>query len=287
VTDELRPLWDFDDLEASEKRFRDLLAKTEDGGERAEVLTQLARIEGLRGSFGAGEQLIREAGTLAGSSPRARIRIDLERGRLLRSGGDSEAALPHFERAAQAARELDELFIAADAAHMAAITASTPEARLAWTGRGIELAESGDGSGAYWLGPLLNNLGWDQHGAGRYDDALETFRRALAARERDPENPQAIAVAHYAVAKALQALGRHGDAVAELERADAIWTASEGTPDGYSNEALAESYDALGRAPEAAEHARRALKLLAVADPSFEADSERVDRLTALAARER
>ena len=49
--DRLRPLWDFDDLDLSERRFTEQLDREADSGGRAEVLTQLARIEGLRGAF--------------------------------------------------------------------------------------------------------------------------------------------------------------------------------------------------------------------------------------------
>jgi tetratricopeptide (TPR) repeat protein len=283
VPDHLRPLWDFDDLEASEQRFRELLAEEKDDGARAEILTQLARVEGLRDEFEQGEQLLRQAEALSAASARARVRIDLERGRLLRSGGDPAAALPLFESAVERASELDERFIAADATHMAAIAAPTREARLAWTVRGIELSESGDGSGSYWLGPLLNNLGWDQYEAGDHEDALGTFERALAARERDPANRQAIAIAHYAVAKALQALARHEQALTELERADGVWKKSGGAPDGWFHEAFAESFGALGRASDAREHAVLALSLLPEADSSFEGDDERRARLAQLA----
>ena len=49
--DRLRPLWDFDDLDGSERRFdAQLQSETSDAG-RAEVLTQLARVQGLRGNF--------------------------------------------------------------------------------------------------------------------------------------------------------------------------------------------------------------------------------------------
>ena len=46
--DALRPLWDFDDLDATERRFRERLDGP-DPSEHAELLTQLARVEGLRG----------------------------------------------------------------------------------------------------------------------------------------------------------------------------------------------------------------------------------------------
>jgi tetratricopeptide (TPR) repeat protein len=280
VSDELRPLWDFGDLDATERRFEERLGVEPAAGVRAELLTQLARVDGLRGDFEHGEERLREAEALAGRSTRAAIRIDLERGRLLRSSGDSAAALPLFVRATEQAAEQGELFIAADAAHMAAIAAPSREERLAWTERGIELAESGDGR--YWIGPLLNNLGWDRFEAAEYDDALEVFRRALEHRERDPDNQEAIAVGRYAVARALQALGRHDEAAAELELAIA-WTELEEAPDGWYHEALAESSAALGRDDDARSNSLLALSLLPAADPSFEEDTERVARLRDLA----
>jgi hypothetical protein len=91
MTDPLRPLWDFDDLDATEARFRAL---------RAEALTQLARVQGLREDYDAGDQLLDE---VAEEDPRVRIRVDLERGRLRRSSGQPDAALPLFERAFAAA----------------------------------------------------------------------------------------------------------------------------------------------------------------------------------------
>jgi tetratricopeptide (TPR) repeat protein len=282
VTDRLRPIWDFDDLDGTERRFQELLVEEEDDEARAEVLTQLARIHGLRGDFDAGEQLIQEAQTLGGSSGRVGVRVDLERGRLLRSGGDPEAAFPLFVSAFENARRSGELFLAGDAAHMAAIAAPTSEERLEWAERGLDLADSGDGSGRYWAGPLLNNLGWDQFESGEYERALDTFRRALAARERDPENRAAIALARYAVAKALRALGRPGEAAAELEQAVA-WTREAGAPDGWFHEELAETYAALDRTADASEHAELALSLLPGMDPSFESDEARVARLRELA----
>src|SRR5215211_3973592 len=56
--DSLRPLWDFDDLDATESRLREALAGVDDDPSRAEILTQLARVEGLRDNFEAGDALI-------------------------------------------------------------------------------------------------------------------------------------------------------------------------------------------------------------------------------------
>jgi hypothetical protein len=75
-----------------------------------------------------------------------------------------------------------------------------------WTERGLDLA--GRSSAAGWAGPRLNNLGWAYFEAGECEPALDAFRRALAARERDGGNPGEIPFARYCVAKALRALGR-------------------------------------------------------------------------------
>ena len=282
MTDRLRPLWDFDDLDASEERFRAQLALEPSDEARSEVLTQLARVAGLHGRFEEGERLIEEAEAIAGTSEVARARIDLERGRLRRSSGTVEAALPLFESAFATSLGAGELFIAVDAAHMAALAAPNRDGFVGWTQRGIGLAESGDESVRYWLGPLLNNLGWELYESGEYPDALEAFQRALGERERDPENRAAIEIARYAVAKTMRALGRSQEAVPLLQQAVA-WADGAGKPDGWFHEELAEEYAALGRENDAREHARRALPLLLDADPSFEADGERAERLRLLA----
>jgi hypothetical protein len=58
MADRLRALWDFDDPEMTERRLDEQLALEDTDEGRAEVLTQLARVEGLRGEFEAGERLI-------------------------------------------------------------------------------------------------------------------------------------------------------------------------------------------------------------------------------------
>jgi tetratricopeptide (TPR) repeat protein len=205
MPDRLRRLWDFDDLEATEQRFRAQLDAEETDSGRAEVLTQLARVQGLRGEFDACEQLVREAESLAGDSAIAEVRIDLERGRKLRSSGDAEGSVPFFETAFSRACENRLYYLAGDAAHMVAI--ADERRMLAWTQRGLDLAEA-EPDAAYWAGPLLNNLGWHYFEAGDYETALATFERALEVREREPTNPDAIAFAREAVESALEALRR-------------------------------------------------------------------------------
>ena len=130
MPDRLRPLWDFDDLSATERRLHVQFEEESDGAGRAEVLTQLARIEGLRGDFDACERLLLEAERLGVSSAPARIRIDLERGRKLRSSGDPAAALPLFEAAFAHASESGEHYLGGDAVHMCALAVSEDRAAM-------------------------------------------------------------------------------------------------------------------------------------------------------------
>jgi tetratricopeptide (TPR) repeat protein len=220
---------------------------------RAEVVTQLARVEALRGDFERCERLLEEAEGLAGSNDVAKMRIDLERGRKLRSSGDGPAALPLFEAAFERAGACGQWFLAGDAAHMAAI--ADDRVAVEWTERGLDLAAA-EPDAAYWAGPLLNNLGWHYFGRGEYESALKEFERALAARERDPDRPAEIEIARYCVGRTLRALGRADEAAPLVEQCVA-----NSEPDVYFHEELAEIYGALGRDEEAAQQAELAATL--------------------------
>ena len=252
--DRLRELWDFDDLDASEARFRAQLEQEATDAGRAEVLTQLARVEGLRDHFEECDVLLDEAEALGG----AEARVLLERGRRERSSGRPDQGATEFERAFTLARERGDDVLAVDAAHMLAIVGDGE----AWTARGVELAAASDDPGVrYWLGPLYNNIGWSRYEAGDAAGALDAFERALASRERDDPRPYPRAMARYAIGKALRALGRPDEAAAALEQCVA-WAAEAGVEDAWFHEELAEDYAALRRHAEAGEQARRALALL-------------------------
>lgn len=262
-------MWDFDDLDATEGRFQaQFELETSDSG-RAEVLTQLARVEGLRGRFEECDALLDAAEALGG----AEARVLLERGRRERSSGRPGAGLTQFERAFERAEADGETVIAVDAAHMLAIVDDCE----AWTARAVEIASGSDDPGVrYWLGPLYNNLGWARYEADDAAGALEAFELALASRERDDPRPYSVEMARFAVGKALRGLGRASEAALTLETCVA-WAAEAGVEDDYFHEELAEDYAALGRNAEAGEQARRALELIADDEPV------RVSRLRELA----
>jgi tetratricopeptide (TPR) repeat protein len=201
--DRLRPLWDSTDLDSSEARFRSaLVAENTDAG-RAEVLTQLARVELKRGLPDQAHSLLDEAESLAADVPVVRARLLLERGRVTRHFGDNEEAKRLLEQAVDAALAADEPFIAADAAHSRALAGDMVE----WTNRGLDLTEHYAGA-AYWRGTLLINLGEWQWEHGDAAGALESFKAALAAREQDGRNPGQLEYARCAIARSLRRLGR-------------------------------------------------------------------------------
>jgi tetratricopeptide (TPR) repeat protein len=215
LPDRLRPLWDFDDLDVSERRFREQLERESSDAGRAEVLTQLARVAGLRGDFARCAEVLDDAEPLAGADAVAHVRLKLERGRMLRSSGGADQAFPLFASAFEEALAADDRYLAGDAAHMCAIATDDRALQEEWTQRGLNEGE------AYWAGPLLNNLGWAYFDGGDYERALELFEQALAARERDPENGAGVAWAQYALAQTSRMLGRSADARTFAESAAA------------------------------------------------------------------
>jgi tetratricopeptide (TPR) repeat protein len=214
----LRALWDFGDLDATERRFEERLGEERDAVARAEILTQLARVHSLRGEFGRCATLLDEAEALAGADTVVRPWIEIERGRMHNSAGEVEAAQALFEDSYEGALAASRFFLAGDAAHMAAIAAPDLSGKEEWTRRGLELGER-EPDAAYWAGPLLNNLGWAYADAADHERALELFEQALGARRRDPDNTAGIAWGEYAVGYTLRRLGREDDARPLLQSA--------------------------------------------------------------------
>lgn len=247
--DRLRVLFDVLDVEATEQRLRAALdAETTDPG-RAEVLTQLARVASWLDRPDEAERLLEEADSLAGATGVARARVLLERGRIERRTSGDIAALSLLEQAYEVALVANQHFIAADAAHSCALAGDM----IAWTNRGLELAEKFEAA-RYWRGTLLLNLGdwhWDH---GELAQSLAIFEAALEAREQESRNPSLTEEARYGLARALRALGRPFEAVPLLEQV-VRWVEETGFEQPEAREyrkELAAAYDDIGRPVEAA-----------------------------------
>src|SRR5262245_3779180 len=174
-------LWDYNDPAASEAKFRDLLAKARAAGNTpyvAEVMTQIARAQGLQQKYAEADQTLDETEKiLTPEMKTASVRVLLERGRVLNSSGSSEKSRTFFVQALQAAQASQLEYYAIDAAHMLGIVYKG-DTSITWNERAMQMAEAAkDPRARGWLGPLYNNLGWTYADLKRYDDALKLFEK--------------------------------------------------------------------------------------------------------------
>lgn len=278
------PLWQYDDPAGTEQRFRDLLPSARRSGNvhyHAELLTQIARAQGLQRQFDDAHQTLDEAHTLLPrAGDRAKVRYLLERGRVLNSSRHPEESLPYFEEALQLGQECGEEYHAVDAAHMIAIV-EQPVRQITWNLRALELAKGcADQRARDWQGALYNNLGWSYHNLGRYEEALAAFRQGLEYQQRAGK-PRDRRIAAWTVARAMRSLGRYEEAL-QLQRENLQRLQEAGEMDGFVQEELGECLLALGREEEARDHFARAHAGLS-SDPWLrDSDPERLDRLARL-----
>jgi tetratricopeptide (TPR) repeat protein len=253
-------LWNFNDPAASEARFREALVKAQ--GDDALVLrTQIARTLGLRQRFDEAHRVLDAVEAAARDAGAAvRVRIALERGRVLRSSGQPAEGKPLFVRAFETADAAKLERLAADALHMIALAEPKLEERIAWNRRTIDYArKASDARAQGWQAAAHNNIGSDLREAGRLDESLAAFRDALAAYERSGRAEQ-VRVARWQIANVLRLKGQRDDALAmqlTLER-DA---AAAGAPDPYVYDELVLLHRAAGDERQALEADARAAQL--------------------------
>src|SRR5947209_5761602 len=133
-------LWDYQHPDRTETRFRELLPKARVSGDRsylAQLLSQIARTEGLQGRFAEGHRTLDEAeALLAPEMKTARVRCLLERGRLFNSNKKPGEARPFFLQAWDLARQSGDEPYAIDAAHMLGIV-DPPSQALEWNRKAL------------------------------------------------------------------------------------------------------------------------------------------------------
>ena len=257
-------LWDFSKPDETEQRFRELLPRAQASGDldyHLQLLTQIARTEGLQGRFDdAHATLDRVEAKLERAQPATRMRYLLERGRAFNSSKKPEEARSLFLEAWSYGTREKVDYHALDAAHMLEIV-ERKELKLAWSERAMKLAEtSEDARCKLWLGSLYNNTGWTLYYLGRHEEAL-----ALHEKCRDwhaeRENVEPALISRWAVAKCLRALKRYEEALAILREVLEERTRLA-LPAGFTHEELAENLLALGRPDEARPHFVAAWALL-------------------------
>lgn len=275
-------LWDYSYPDRSETRFREALARfPEDGPARLELLTQIARAQGLQRKFEEAHQTLDEVEKRLGNvASRPNVRYLLERGRVFNSSGYPDRARPFFEQAWELAKQLAEDFYAVDAIHMLAIVAPTDQS-LTLNLQAINLAESSQQERArYWLGSLYNNTGWSYHGMGDYASALEIFQKGEAW-QRAMQRVSETRIAAWCVARTMRSLERFEEALSGQLRLEAEFEAA-GETDGYVFEEIAECLLALERPQAARPYFSRAYEILAQDAWLAEQEPDRLARLRKL-----
>lgn len=252
-------LWDFNNPELSEKRFRSAL-ETAVGDDALILQTQIARTYMLRKNFTAARNLLQPLEPrIQTAGAEAKIRYWLELGRTYASHQHpAESQTPESRRFARAAftnalsiakeAQLDGLAI--DVIHMFAFVDTAPDVQLARGQEALALIEASDQPEAKrWEASVRNNIGEALYELGRYDEALVHFMTALSLREKGA-NLMAIRDAHWQVARVLRAKGRVDEALAIQLRLEQESQAA-GDPRDYIFEELELIYRAQGSSERA------------------------------------
>jgi len=275
----LDQVFDYDDPKGTESRLTALSREAQAAGDMAalaEILTQVARAQALQGHVEEAARTLDRAAALPTDAVRPRIRILIERGRLLRRQGHPQDARASFEKAYEAAAAAGQPGLAADAAHMLALMLPFEEART-WTDRGLVLAEeSRDPAVRHWVGVMMNNWGWRLDEQGDHEGAALAFARALAARRLE-NDPAVSRASEFALAVQLRKLGLAAQALAVQDRLEQEATSAK-EPVGEILIERVENLRALKREEEARRAAEEALRSLL----SQGAPAEQIDHLRSL-----
>jgi tetratricopeptide (TPR) repeat protein len=278
---EFDKLWNYSDPAATEAKFRALVPEAEKAGDSEyylQLLTQLARTQSLQGKFAEAHEILDGVEKrLSPAAPVAEVRYLLERGRTFNSAKKTDEASQRFLRAFElgAQRKLD--FYAIDAVHMLAIAEKDPAKQMEWNLKAVALAEeSTEERAKNWLGSLYNNIGWTYHDTGKYEEALTTFQKALAFREKKGE-AGSIRTAKWSVGRCLRSLGRNEEAMKTQRGLESEYE-KLATKDGYVLEEIAELL-ALQKDPEAKRYFRLAYEELSKDDWLKQNEAKRLERL--------
>ena len=272
-------LWDYSAPDKTEAKFRELLPQfPENELAHIELLTQIARTQGLQRKFDEAHQTLDEVEKQLDENPsRAKVRYLLERGRVFNSSMQVEESKPFFEQALDLAKTLGEDFYAVDAIHMLAIIAD-PASALTLNLSAIQLAESSlEEKARNWLGSLYNNMGWTYHDMGDYESALEIFQKAESF-FRAKGNVDKLRIAAWTMARCLRSLNRLDEA---LSKQLALYgeIESAGEVDGFVYEEIGECLLALQRGEEAKPYFAKAFEVLSKDEWLVENERDRIMRL--------
>lgn len=282
---EIREIWDFNDPAGTEAEFKKLLSTVKDSGDTdyyLQIQTQIARAQGLQGKFKEAHRTLDQVEKdLKDEYITARLRYLLERGRVFNSSGNPEKSRPLFTQAWDLSREQGKDSFAVDAAHMLAIV-NPPENQLAWNLKALDVVEnSKDESLKGWLGPLYNNIGWTYHDNGRFEKALEYFKKGLDYRQ-EIKDDQGTRIARWTIGRCYRSLNRIDEAIKIQQDLEQEFMNENLPQDGYVYEELAECYLIKGETETARKYFKLAYDILSN-DPWLKKNEpDRLERLEKL-----
>jgi tetratricopeptide (TPR) repeat protein len=285
---DLDSLWNYEDPAASESTFRELVGPAAASGDSSyylQLLTQIARAQGLQGRFNDAHATLDTVQSLVTDHlPVAQTRYLLERGRVYNSSGSPDESQRFFLEAWGFALEHGSDYYVVDALHMMGIV-TPPEEQLKWSLRALRTCERAEDEKARkWLGPLYNNIGWTYHDLGQYEEALSLFEKSLAWR-LEQKDEYGTRIARWTVGRVYRSLGRIDEAL-EIHRALEHEIRNRGLEaDGYVFEELAECLLLKGEESEARSYAARAYDLLSQDPWLVKNDADRLERLRRLGAK--
>ncbi|MCI0450348.1 MAG: tetratricopeptide repeat protein [Chlorobi bacterium] len=278
-------LWDYNNPAETEKKFREVEDEIKASGDTAyyaELLTQIARTQGLQMKFDEAHRILDDAEKLLKDNQhRAQIRYLLERGRTYNSSKVYDKARELFIKAYELGLKTGEDNLTVDAAHMMGIVEKAEES-LKWNEIAMKHAEqSKDEDAKKWLGSLYNNTGWTYHDMGDYNKALELFERNVIWHTQR-NTKQGLSIAKWCVARTLRSLGRNEEALEKQIELSAFNREIGLDEDGYNSEEIGECLLALNRTDESKPYFKKAYELLSKDIWLQENEKERLERLKKL-----
>jgi tetratricopeptide (TPR) repeat protein len=248
--------WNFDDLTQTETIIKEQLdaEKMANSTRLVELLTQLARVQGLLGKLtDAGATLLLANDLLGkhheGGPLRAKIRFLIEQGRFFGLSMNSHQSLAYFAKAWELASPSDQTFFIIEAAVMLSVS-QPPKYQNEWLQRALKMAEEAtDNDSKLWLSQLYTMAGWHSFDFRKYDEALDNFQKALAQPYSEKEKSKLQRI-KWAVGRTLRALNRLEESL-EMQRALQAELEAEGKINGHVILEIGECLQLLKRYSEA------------------------------------
>lgn len=257
-------MWDYNNPVETEQLFIGFLSGLKNSAETSydqnyhvELLTQIARTQGMQGKFDVANQTLEDAKDLFNEKTKSgEMRYLLEKGRILNSSGNAEESQPIFLQAYNFGLENRLDFHTLDAIHMLGIVES-PNKQVDWNMKAIDVAENSlDTRCKGWLGPLYNNIGWSFHDQKDYESSMKYFQKGYDFRKTQADD-NATRIAKWTIGRCHRSLGDLDKAKKIMLELETEIDTNNLPKDGYVYEELAELY-LLENSPKSKEYFKMA-----------------------------